>query len=63
MDELRKHPERRCQTCKHQDTKRKQWCYKCTYRSEFLANWEPIEEVYDCPIHGKLDGIDECPLC
>ena len=43
--------------------KKKQWCYKCTYRSEFLANWEPIEEVYDCPIHGKLAGIDECPLC
>ena len=21
------------------------------------------EEEYDCPIHGKLGGIDECPLC
>jgi len=20
-------------------------------------------EGYDCPIHGKLGGIDECPLC
>jgi len=24
---------------------------------------EPDDEVYDCPIHGKLGGIDECPLC
>jgi hypothetical protein len=23
---------------------------------------EPDKE-YDCPIHGKLGGIDECPLC
>ena len=22
-----------------------------------------IIEEYDCPIHGKLGGIDECPLC
>ena len=21
------------------------------------------EEVYDCCIHGKLGGIDECPRC
>lgn len=21
------------------------------------------KEIYDCPIHGKLDGINECPLC
>jgi len=21
------------------------------------------EEEYDCPIHGKLGGIDECPRC
>lgn len=24
---------------------------------------EDQEEIYDCPIHGKLGGIDECPLC
>lgn len=22
-----------------------------------------IEEEYDCPIHGKLGGINECPRC
>ena len=22
-----------------------------------------IIEEYDCPINGKLGGIDECPLC
>ena len=22
-----------------------------------------IENEYDCPIHGKLGGIDECPRC
>jgi hypothetical protein len=27
-----------------------------------LAEEEP-EEEYDCPIHGKLGGIDECPRC
>lgn len=21
------------------------------------------EEVFDCPIHGKLGGVDECPRC
>jgi hypothetical protein len=21
------------------------------------------DEIYDCPIHGKLGGIDECPKC
>ena len=22
-----------------------------------------IDEEFDCPIHGKLGGIDECPRC
>jgi hypothetical protein len=22
-----------------------------------------VEEEYDCPIHGKLGGINECPKC
>jgi hypothetical protein len=26
-------------------------------------NEEEYEEEYDCPIHGKCNGIDECPLC
>jgi len=24
---------------------------------------ETAEEEFDCPIHGKLGGIDECPRC
>jgi hypothetical protein len=27
-----------------------------------IEGFKVIEE-YDCPIHGKLGGIDECPLC
>jgi hypothetical protein len=23
----------------------------------------PPDEEYDCPIHGKLGGVDECPRC
>ena len=23
----------------------------------------PPDEEYDCPVHGKLGGIDECPRC
>ena len=33
---------------------------------EYFANqygFSVKEEEYDCPIHGKLGGIDECPLC
>ncbi len=26
-------------------------------------NGEDANEEYDCPIHGKLGGIGECPRC
>jgi exonuclease I len=32
----------------------------CSYCLDYMD--EPDEE-YDCPIHGKLGGIDECPRC
>lgn len=34
--------------------------YKLEYKD---AVQEVPEEEYDCPIHGKLGGIDECPKC
>jgi hypothetical protein len=35
-------------------------CKSCI---KIISLSEREEEVYDCPIHGKLDGIGECPLC
>ena len=31
--------------------------------AHLICNIEKEEEIFDCPIHGKLGGIDECPKC
>jgi hypothetical protein len=30
---------------------------------EAIKNYGLNDDEYDCPIHGKLGGIDECPRC